>query len=448
MRDDGSASTAMLGLDGFVLLGVSTAFGELEQVIETTAARAWCTGCGVAATPHGHRQVRVRDLPSAGRAVTLVWLKRLWRCAEQLCPVSTWSETSEHLRPRASLSERARAEACRLVGADGLDVAAVTATLGVGWATVMRAVRDYGRPLVDDPVRLAGVVGIGVDETAFLAANGRHHTQFVTGVVALPGPGSPVRTAARRAAWPHEKRCAAMDRGPGPSVAGHIVVASLDPFRGYATALSASLPHAVRVLDAFHVVRLGQAAVDDVRRRVQQQTLARRGHRDDPLYRARRLLRRGFTTLTDRQWDTLEHALVIGDRSGQLTQAWMTAQELQLLYSRSRNLPDAKGRLWRILDRCAQSDVPELLRLARTLDAWREELLAAFTPTGRRGVSNGPTEAVNALIKKVKRVGHGFRNLDNYRLRLLLAVGVDWNTVTWQAAPATPIRGRSPRFVA
>jgi transposase len=126
----------------------------------------------------------------------------------------------------------------------------------------------------------------------------------------------------------------------------------------------------------------------------------------------------------------------------------MAAQELQFLYARSHDLADAKRRLWRILDRCARSQVPELHRLARTLDSWRDELLAYWTATGRRGVSNGPTEATNALIKKTKRVGHGFRNLANYRLRLLLTVGLDWNTVHWQAPPATPIRGRSPRLVA
>ncbi len=92
--------------------------------------------------------------------------------------------------------------------------------------------------------------------------------------------------------------------------------------------------------------------------------------------------------------------------------------------------------------------MPELTRLGRTLDAWRDELLAYWTPTGRCDVSNGSTEAVNALIKKVKRVGHGVRNLDTYRLRLLLAVGLDWNTVPWQAPSATRIRGRSPRLVA
>lgn len=59
-------------------------------------------------------------------------------------------------------------------------------------------------------------------------------------------------------------------------------------------------------------------------------------------------------------------------------------------------------------------------------------------------VSNGPPEAINLLIKKIKRGDHGFRNFDNYyRLRLVLYCGVDWDTVR-----ATPIRDRLPRSVA
>ncbi len=448
MEHDGSAGTAMLGLSGFVLLGVSTAYDELEQVIETTVATAWCPGCGVAVTPHGRRRILVRDLPSAGRPVTLMWLKRLWRCLEPACEVKTWSETSEHIRARSSLTERARREACRLVGEDQQDVASVAVMLGVGWGTVMRAVVEYGIPLVDDPRRLDGVASIGVDETAYLAANQFHNTKFITGIVALPGPGRP--SAQLLDVMPGRTRAVLQQwiSARPPQWREQVTTCSLDPFRGYATALSTSLPHATRVLDPFHVVRLGLAAVDDVRRRVQQQTLGRRGHRDDPLYRGRRLLRRSFTTLNQRQWTKLEATLALGDPTGQLTQAWIVAQELMLLYRRSHDLRDAQHRLYKILDRCAHSPVPELLRLARTLDAWHGELLAAFTPTGRCPASNGPTEAVNMLIKKIKRIGHGFRNLTNYRLRLLLAVGLDWRTVHWQAAPATPIRGRSPRLVA
>jgi hypothetical protein len=59
------------------------------------------------------------------------------------------------------------------------------------------------------------------------------------------------------------------------------------------------------------------------------------------------------------------------------------------------------------------------------------------------GCSNGPIEAVNLLVKKVKPVGHGFRNFDNYRLRLLLHCGV-----RWQTHRTARLRGRSLRLVA
>ena len=43
-----------------------------------------------------------------------------------------------------------------------------------------------------------------------------------------------------------------------------------DPYRRYATVLRSVLGTAVRILDAFHVVRLGFAAVDAVRRSSEQ----------------------------------------------------------------------------------------------------------------------------------------------------------------------------------
>src|SRR5512144_773593 len=79
-------------------------------------------------------------------------------------------------------------------------------------------------------------------------------------------------------------------------------------------------------------------------------------------------------------------------------------------------------------------------RLGRTLRSWRGEWLAYFDTAG---ASNGPTEAINLLIAKIRRLGHGFRNYDNYRLRLLLYCGVDRQT-----NPTPRIRGRRPRMVA
>ena len=63
-----------------------------------------------------------------------------------------------------------------------------------------------------------------------------------------------------------------------------IGVATLDPFHGYKNAIDDQLDDAVAVLDAFHVVKLGTDAVDQVRRRVQQTIHGHRGRKGDPLY--------------------------------------------------------------------------------------------------------------------------------------------------------------------
>ena len=49
------------------------------------------------------------------------------------------------------------------------------------------------------------------------------------------------------------------------------------------------------MLDAFHIVKLAGDALDEVRRRVQQDTLGHRGRTGDPLYQIRNLLRASHT---------------------------------------------------------------------------------------------------------------------------------------------------------
>lgn len=429
------AGAVLLGLDGFVLLAVDEHDGELELAIETTNDMVGCPDCAAVATAHGRRPVRVRDLPNAARPVTLIWIKRLWRCDQALCRRRTWTETSAAVPARASLSTRAAQLACRRVGQGGESVAAVAAELGAGWGTVMRAVAEHGAPLVEDPARLEQVAALGVDETAFLAANATHATQFATGIVDLTRDPQvsdsarlldvvPGRSGGVLATWLGER---------DPAWREQITVAALDPFRGYATALRTALPHTTRVLDAFHVIRLGFAVVDDVRRRVQQELLGHRGRAGDPLYGIRRVLRRAHERLSPHAWDRLLAGLDGGDPDGQVAAAWIAAQDLRLLYGH-RDPARAAEAFYRWLAFCAESDVPELHRLARTLDSWRGELLARFHAPN---VSNGPTEAINLLIKKIKRVGHGFRNFTNYRLRLLLHCGIDWQT-----PPTTALRGR------
>jgi hypothetical protein len=156
-----ASASRLLDLDGFEVLAAEIVGGEWQLTVQTTATVVGCVGCGVRAELHGRRTVRVRDLPVGGRPVVLCWRKRLWRCREPACKVRTWTERAAAIGPRAVLTQRARAEACRRVGKDAHAVAAVARDLGVGWATVMRAVRDHGSPLVDDAARLEGVAALG-----------------------------------------------------------------------------------------------------------------------------------------------------------------------------------------------------------------------------------------------------------------------------------------------
>jgi transposase len=104
------------------------------------------------------------------------------------------------------------------------------------------------------------------------------------------------------------------------------------------------------------------------------------------------------------------------------------------------NLAEARVALERFYRWADSVEVAELSRLARTVRAWEAEILA-FRST--QGCSNGPTEAINLLIRNVKRVGHGFRNFANYRLRLLLHCGGEV-----AGSPNRKPAGRSSRLVA
>jgi hypothetical protein len=347
--------------------------------------------------------------------------------------VKTWTEDLDEIAPRAALTERARAEICRLVGETGRSVAEVARAFGVGWHTAMAAVRDHGRPRIDHLSRLGEPAALGVDETAFLAATPTHPTLLVTGFVDLDRHQLIDVVEGRTAAGVRDWLAAR----PAPWRAS-IAAVTLDPYAGYARGMADGLPHADLVIDHFHAIRLGNAALDEVRRRVQHETLGHRGHKHDPLYRIRRLLLVAHERLTARGWRRLRAGLDAGDPEGEVGAAYLAKEQLRDVYTTS-STRQARRRLAAFYAHCATVDVAELERLAKTVHRWEHEILGWH----RTGLSNGPTEAMNLLIKKIKRVGHGFRNIDNYRLRLLLHCGVEWHT-----APVASIRGRQPHLVA
>jgi transposase len=89
-------------------------------------------------------------------------------------------------------------------------------------------------------------------------------------------------------------------------------------------------------------------------------------------------------------------------------------------FYRTWDLEEEKNILRELLEHCLRNAMPpEVQKLGRTIKTWFEKICNFHIAR----VSNGSTEALNNLIKRVKRVAFGFRNFENYRIRVLLYAG-------------------------
>jgi transposase len=200
-----------------------------------------------------------------------------------------------------------------------------------------------------------------------------------------------------------------------------VEVVAMDGFIGFKTATTEELPDATAVMDPFHVVRLAGDALNDCRRRVQQDIHGHRGGTSDPLYNARRTLHTGADLLTDKQKDRLA-ALFADDQHKQVEATWGVYQKMIAAY---REPDRTRGRAkMRQLIQDISSAVPaaptEIKKLGRTLNRCASHVLAYFD---RPGTSNGPTEALNGRLEHLRGSALGFRNLTNYIARSLLETG-------------------------
>ena len=414
----------LVGLDGLHVVGVERDDGGgLTVTVESARQVMGCPACGVVASSHGRRVVRLVDSPSFGRPVELRWRKRTWACLEPACQVGVFTEQDERIaKPRGMLTARACRWAVHQLRREHGSVSGVARQLGTAWKTVWASIRPILQTAADEESRFAGVTTLGVDEHIWHHVSTRQRgPKELTGMVDLtrdkdghvharlldlvPGRSGTVYTA-----WLKAR---------GAPFRNRVEVATLDPFRGYKNAIDDQLADATAVLDAFHVVKLATQAVDEVRRRVQQDTLGHRGHRDDPLYKIRTILRSGAEHLTDRQQRRLAEAVAADERHQEVYVAWQCAQRVRAVYHADT---PAAGRALaeNVLAGFPSCPIPEIARLGKTLTQWRDAFLNYFTTNG---ANNGGTEAVNGLIELHRRIARGFRNRDNYRLRMLLIAG-------------------------
>ena len=455
-------ATLLLSLDGLaVTLVEPSAAGTLLVEVATAAeTAAACPTCGVISTRvKQHVCTRPRDLPHGRTRMELVWRKRRWYCRESSCGRKSFTESTPAVPAGARITTRLREHAGDLV-VDGLcaTVAAAGRMTGVSWPTAMDAVRAAAERVLDeapDPVEVLGVDEVRRGRPRWRPAEPAQPPTPApeppvvpepdtlepdTPEPVVPEPVVPQRETARARTLADRWHVGFTDVGGGQGMLGQVEgrtaddvaywlashspawrdrirYVAIDMCTVFVAAIRRYLPHATIVVDHFHVVKLANDTVAEVRRRIATQLRGRRGRKTDPEYTVRNLLRRNREDLSDTAFAKLWNTLVDLEGPGlTILTTWIAKEELRRLLALAgtgANRSVISHRLYRFYTWCADAAVLELERLASTIQTWWSAI-EAFIHTK---ITNAASEGYNRIVKLDARNAYGYRNPANQRLR-------------------------------
>ena len=386
-----------------------------------TGEDRWCRRCGCQGICRGTVVRRLAHEPCGWRPTIVHVSVRRYRCPE--CAHVWRQDMSQAADPRAKLSRAAVRWALTGLVVHHLTVARIAQALGVSWNTANTAVLAEGvRLLINDPARCEGVRVIGVDEHVW------RHTPYGDKYVTVILDLTPIRD--RRGP------SRLLDMVPGRSKRvfktwlasqpdtwrSRIEIVAMDGFTGFKSATAEELPDARAVMDPFHVVRLAGDALDECRRRIQQELHHRRGRATDPLYKARRMLHTRSCLLTPRQQRRILNLFAIEEHVA-LEVTWSAYQNIIDAYqdpNKIRGKALMQAEIACLSDAGVPRSLTEIVTLGRTLKRRAGDILAYFDYPH---TSNGPTEAINGRLEHLRGSALGFRNLTNYITRCLLETG-------------------------
>ena len=391
-------STSLLyhafGIKGYRYVRTAYVGGQTIFTLGQEPDTCRCSACGSAdVVSRGHVERRFRSLPIGTRPTVLVLPIPRVEC--RACGVVRQVDIG-FADPRRSYTRRFERYVLEL--SRRMTIRDVAAHLGVGWDLVKDIQkrdlsRRYARP------KLKHLRRIAIDEIA--VARGHRYLTVVldldSGAVVFVGDGK-----GADALKPFWKRL----RPSGAKVEA----VAMDMSAAYRSAVSAHLKGAVIVFDHFHVIKLFNDKLSDLRR-----SLYHRAEADQKkvLKGARWLLLKSPENL-DADKDEkarLEEALALNKP---LATAYYLKEDLRRFWEQpGKRFATAFLNDW--LKRAEASGVKMLQQMAKTLAAHRSGLLAYYDAR----ITSGPMEGTNNKIKTMKRMAYGFRDPEFFKLRIL-----------------------------
>ena len=254
--------------------------------------------------------------------------------------------------------------------------------------------RRFSRPLLKDVRYLA------IDEIA--VSKGHHYVTVAldleSGAVIFVGDGK-----GADALEPFWKR---LSHSPAT-----IEAVALDMSPAYVSAVLTHLPKATIVFDHFHVVKLFNDKLSDLRRDLYRE--AEDQLQKDVLKGTRWLLLKNPGNLDEKKGEKerLEEALKMNEP---LYTAYYLKEDLRQVWTRSSK-KEAEKVLDEWIRKASSSDVAMLKTMAKTLSSYKSGILNYYDFP----ISTGPLEGTNNKIKTMKRQAYGFRDMEFFKLKIM-----------------------------
>ena len=246
----------------------------------------------------------------------------------------------------------------------------------------------------------SGVCKVGVDETASRRGH-KYVSIFVDVVRRKVRFATPGKDAATVAAFASDLKA----HGGDPEA---VTEASADMSQAFSKGIAESLPNAKVTFDKFHVVKLVNDAVDEVRR-MEQKT-------NPELKKSRYVWLKNPENLTAGQWEKFDGLDVVNSNL-KTARAYAIRLSFQELFNQPADLARPYLDQWYYW--ATHSRLAPLVKVAKTIRLHQDGILRWFTS----GINNGILEGVNSLVQAAKAKARGYRSHKNLITMIYLIAG-------------------------
>jgi len=271
--------------------------------------------------------------------------------------------------------------------------------LNVSWDMIKDIQKRYLKKKFSHP-RLKDIRWIAIDEIA--VKKGHKYLTVVldleSGAIVFVGDGK-----GAEALEPFWKR---LNRSQAT-----IEAIAIDMSPAYIGAVMDHLPEAAIVFDHFHVIKLYNDKLSDLRRDLHREATDQL--QKDVLKGTRWLLLKNPTNLdkTKGEKERLHEALKLNEP---LYTAYYLREDLSRVWLQP-NKKEATAILNAWIEKATSSGIKMLMTMAKTLSAYRSGILAYYDFP----ISTGPLEGTNNKIKTMKRQAYGFRDMEFFKLKIM-----------------------------